>query len=106
MMMHFTCNSQDFFTKIWTFWQIQKCWSKSAKNTNIFGFLAEQFILKLLLFLNGLSYRYPIGLILKLINNGFKKYKKGNLSSMVHHIGHKKNSFLDKNFDQELIHRS
>ena len=30
--VHFMmCNSQKKFTKIWTFWLMMKCWSKSAK---------------------------------------------------------------------------
>ena len=68
--------------------------------------MAEQFFFKLLLFLNGLSYKYQIGLKLKLIYYSFKKYKEGNFSSMVYQNGHEKHWFLDKNFDQELIHSS
>ena len=63
-------------------------------------------MVKLLLFLNELSNRYQIGLKSKLIYNSFRKYKQGNFSSMVYHIGHEKNWFLDINFDQELIHSS
>ena len=82
-----------------------KCCSKSAKNTIILGFWQNSFY-KLLLFLNRLSYKYQIGLKLKLIYNSFKKYKQGNFSSMVYHIRHEKNWCLDKNFDQKLIHSS
>ena len=79
---------------------------KISKKHHYFRFLAEQFFFKLLLFLNGLSYKYQIGLKLKLIYNSFKKYKQDNFSLMVYHIGHKRNWFLNKNFDQELIHSS
>ena len=83
----------------------QKHHSMTPSN-HYFRFLAEQLFFKLLSFLNGLSYKYQISLNLKLIYNSFKKYKQGNFSSMVYHIRHEKNWYLDKNFDQELIHSS
>ena len=107
--MHFMIsNSKDFFTKIYTFWQMKKCCSKSAKKHHYFRFLAEQFLFKLLLFLNGLSYKYQIGLKLKLIYNSFKKYKQQNFSSMVYHIKHKKIGFLAKIFVKSwfTVHKS
>ena len=79
---------------------------KISKKHYYFRFLAEQFFFKLLLILNGLSQKYQIGLKLKLINNSFKKYKKGNFSPMVYHIRHEKNWSPNKNFDQKLIHSS
>ena len=62
-----------------------------SKKHHYLGFLVEQVFFKLLLSLNGLSYKYQIGLKLKLIHNSFKKCKQGNFSSIIYHIRHDKN---------------
>ena len=99
------CNSQDFFTKIWTFWQMTKCWSKSTKIA-IFKSFCQTDFLNSLLILNELSNRYQIGLKLKQICSNFKKYQEGNISVIVFYITHEGNWCFDWNFDQELIKRS
>ena len=107
MVQHFMmCNSQDFSSKNLYLLTNVKILFKISKKHHYFRFLAEQSFFKLLLFLNGQSNKYQIGLKLKLIYNSFQKYKQGNVSSMVYHIRHEKNWCLDKNFDQKLIHSS
>ena len=64
---------------------------KINQNHRFLKFLAEQIFFKLLSFLNGLSYRYQIGLRLKLICSSFDEYKEGNFSLMVIHIRHEGN---------------
>ena len=52
---------------------------KITQNHRFLKFLAEQIFCKLLSFLNGLSYRYQIGLKLKLICSNFKEIQRGKL---------------------------
>ena len=63
---------------------------KMSKKQYDFKLLAEQFFFKLLLFLNGWSYWYQIGLELKLICSSFKKCKVGSLFLIVYRIWHEK----------------
>ena len=68
----------------WTFWQkslpldIGQNFDQKQKKKLLFWVFGWTFLFKLLLFLNELSYRYQIGLKLKLIHSIFKKYSEEN----------------------------
>ena len=96
----------------WNFWQKSEPFD-TGRNVDqkqqkklLFWVFGWTFLFKLLLFLNELSYRYQIGLKLKLIHSIFKKYSEENFFSSEYHIWHEENLFLNQNSDQELFHCS
>ena len=77
--MHFMlCNYLDFFFhKNVHLLTNEEILIKISKRHYDFKFLSEKFFFKWLLFLNGLSYRYPIGHKLKIVYKSFKELQRG-----------------------------